>query len=109
MMVQLSAYEWYCRGMELLEHGDVHQSALALERAKREEPHAASIREGLGRAYLSMRLFAAAAEEFQQVTELAPTNHYAHYCLSRALRGMGDSRGARRHVKLARCLGSDLV
>lgn len=108
-MVETSAYEWFSRGMELLENGDVHQSALALERAKREEPDAASIREGLGRAYLSMRRFASAAEEFRRVTEIAPTNHYAHYCLARALRAMGDARGARRHVKLARCLGSDLV
>jgi len=108
-MVQVSAYEWYSRGMALLESGDTHQSALALERAKREEPDAASIREGLGRAYLAMRRFSDAAEEFRRVTEIAPTNHYAHYCLSRALRGIGDTRGARRHVKLARCLGSTLV
>ena len=40
---------------------------------------------------------------------IQPTDHYAHYCLGRAYRGLGDDDRADRHYELARCLGSKLV
>jgi tetratricopeptide (TPR) repeat protein len=103
------AYDRFRRGMELLEAREFHQSVIALERAKSLEPGKASIHEGLARAYLSLRRYDRAAEEFGAVIELSPTNHYAHYCLARALTRLGDRAGAARHFKLARCLGSDLA
>ena len=103
------AYESFTNGMQLLESGEFHQSVVALERAKRMEPAMASIREGLGRAYLSLRRYERAAHELGALVEMSPTNHYAHYCLGRALRRLGDERGARRHMTLARHLGSTLV
>jgi tetratricopeptide (TPR) repeat protein len=103
------AYDRYQRGMELLEAKDFHQSVVALEHAKELEPGKASIHEGLARAYLSLRRYERAAQEFGAVLDLSPTNHYAHYCLARALIRLGDGRGAARHLKLARCLGSELA
>ncbi len=105
----VGAYEWFQRGMELMQTRDFHPAAVALEQAKKLEPDKGSIREALGRAYLSTRQFARAAEEFGVAVEIQPTGHYAHYCLGRALQGLGDDERAARHYELARCLGSKLV
>ena len=103
------AYDAYQRGMELLSSRDAHQAAVALEEAKRLEPEQASIREALGRARLQTGAYADAVEEFSKVLELSPTDHYAHYCLGRALDRLGKSADAARHYRLARCFGSTLV
>ncbi len=103
------AYEYYQRGHELLESRDFAAATVALERAKRLEPDKASIREALGRAYLSARRYRNAAGEFSVAVELAPTDHYAHFGLGRCLERLGDRDGADRHYTLARCFGSTLV
>jgi tetratricopeptide (TPR) repeat protein len=103
------AYDYYQRGRELLESRDFRAASVALERAKRLEPDKASIREALGRAYLSARVYRQAAEEFAAAVDLAPTDHYAHFGLGRALERMGEMAAAKRHYKLARCFGSTHV
>ncbi|MBI2683784.1 MAG: tetratricopeptide repeat protein [Actinobacteria bacterium] len=103
------AYDAYQRGMDLLGHGDCHQAVLALTRARNLEPEKGSIREALGRALLQSRAYTAAAAEFEKAVELAPTDHYAHFGLARALDRMGRKQDARRHYRLARCFGSTLV
>lgn len=108
-MEEAGAYEWFQRGMELMRTRDFHPAAVALERAKAIEPDKGSIREALGRAYLSTRQFERAAVEFGVAVEIQPTDHYAHYCLGRALQGLGEADRAARHYELARCLGSTLV
>jgi tetratricopeptide (TPR) repeat protein len=100
------AYEYFHRGHELLATHDFQAAAVALERAKRLEPQKGSIREALGRAYLSSRAYVRAAEEFQAAVDLAPTDSYAHFGLARALDRLGDGARAARHYKLARCFGS---
>lgn len=105
----MDAYHYYSRGMELLESGDFRQSAVALEQAKRLEPDKGSIREALARAYLSTRSYRAAERESQALVDGEPTNHYGHFLLGRALERLGRRMDARRHYRLARCLGSELV
>lgn len=101
------AYDAFRRGTALLESREFHQACVALERARRLEPAMGSIREALGRAYLSCRAYTKAAQEFAVAVELAPTDHYAHYGLARSLERLGDGPGARRHYKLARLFGWD--
>lgn len=108
-MTDGGAYEHYRRGMALIGSHDFHAAAVALEQAKRLEPRKASIREALGRAYLSTRRYEEAAREFGATVELAPTDHYAHYGLGRSLERLGERDLARRHFTLARCFGSNLV
>jgi len=103
------AYEYFRRGSELLATHDFRAATVALERAKRLEPDKGSIREALGRAYLSCRAYGQAAEEFAVAVELSPTDHYAHFGLARACDRLGDEQRAARHYKLARWLGSTLV
>ena len=105
----MGAYHYYCRGMELLAAGDFRQSAVALERAKRIEPDKGSIREALARAYLSARSYRDAERESRALVDGEPTNHYGHFLLGRALERLGRVADARRHYRLARCLGSTLV
>jgi tetratricopeptide (TPR) repeat protein len=99
------AYEAFQRGSELLDAHEFRQATVALERAKRLEPDKGSIREALGRAYLSSRQYESAAEEFAVAVELAPADYYAHYGLARSRERLGDARRAARHYKLARCFG----
>jgi tetratricopeptide (TPR) repeat protein len=103
------AYEAYQRGCALLASGDVRAAAVSLERAKRLEPEKASVREALGRAYMSARSYRRAAEEFTAAVTLDPTDHYAHFVLARCYERMGERQAAKRHYTLARCFGSSLA
>jgi predicted Zn-dependent protease len=96
-----SVYELYKRGCELLEHGD-HQAAIVpLTRARNLEPGKTSIRETLGRALFHAQRYEHAAEEFQAVTAVAPTNHYALFCLGRSMQLLGRHREACRPLAVA--------
>lgn len=108
-MDDVGAYEWFQRGMDLMRSRDFHPATVALQKARALEPDKGSIREALGRAYLSTRQFDRASEQFGAAVEMQPTDHYAHYCLARSLQGLGDREGAARHYGLARRLGSPLV
>ncbi|HUZ85193.1 MAG TPA: tetratricopeptide repeat protein [Gaiellales bacterium] len=94
-------YELYQEGRARLSRGDNAQATVPLEEAKRREPAKASIREALGLAYLRLRRYRQAAEEFEFILEAAPANDYAHYCLARCLDRMGQRRAARGHYKMA--------
>jgi len=94
-------YDLFMRGSALLESGDFAAAAIPLERACRLEPDKTSIREALGRAYFRSAQFGAAAREFQAVVERSPVNHYALYCLGRALEKTGSRREAARNAALA--------
>jgi Flp pilus assembly protein TadD len=80
------------------------QATVALEKAKRREPHKASIREALGIAYFRIGRYDEAAAEFRTVLELSPVNDYAHYALGRCLEMQGKQAEANGHYKLASSL-----
>jgi tetratricopeptide (TPR) repeat protein len=94
-------YELFTRGSALLEAGDFAAAAIPLERARELEPDKTSIREALGRAYFRSGRFEKARQEFEAVVERAPVNHYAQFCLGRALENTGRRREASRHAALA--------
>jgi Flp pilus assembly protein TadD len=84
------------------------QATVPLERAKRLEPEKASIREALGIAYFRLQRWEDAEEEFRTIVEdLAPTDHYAHYALGRALERQGKTAEANGHYKLASSMKPD--
>jgi Flp pilus assembly protein TadD len=95
------AYENFQEGRRRLRKGMAAQATVSLEKAKRLEPHKASIREALGIAYFRLRRWREAEEEFRAVLELSPTDHYAHYALGRALEKQGRASEANGHYKLA--------
>jgi Flp pilus assembly protein TadD len=83
------------------------QATVSLEKAKRLEPHKASIREALGIAYFRIQRWAEAESEFRAILELSPADDYAHYALGRSLEKQGRAAEANRHYKLASSLRPD--
>jgi Flp pilus assembly protein TadD len=101
------AYELFQQGRRHLRNGMPAQATVALEKAKREEPDKASIREALGIAYLRLRRYDEAAAEFRKILELSPADDFAHYGLGRCLEAQGRRVEANGHYKLARSLRPD--
>ena len=96
-----SAYELFQRGSRLLDDQHFGASAVLLERALALEPGKASILEALGRAYYNQGAHGLAAERFGAIVEADPLAHYAHFGLGLARARLGDTRAARRHLRLA--------
>jgi tetratricopeptide (TPR) repeat protein len=96
-----SVYDLYTRGCDLLEHGDHMAAIVPLTRARELEPDKASIREALGRALFHAQRYERAAEEFEAITETAPTNDYALFCLGRSMQLLGRHREACHPLALA--------
>jgi TolA-binding protein len=96
-----NVYELYQRGSDLLRRGDYHAAIVPLSRARDLEPTKTSIREALGRALFHAQRYEGAAVEFQAVTQAAPTNDYALFCLGRAMQLLGRHREACHPLALA--------
>ena len=99
-----SAYSLFQRGRGQLKKGMAAQATVSLEKAKRQEPEKASIREALGIAYFRIGRWEEAEAEFRKVLELAPVDDYAHYALGRCLEKQGHEHEANGHYKLASSL-----
>jgi Flp pilus assembly protein TadD len=96
-----SVYALLQRGQELIRRRHHAQAAIVLERAAREEPGKGSILEPLGRAFHHSGQFERARETFEQLLEVDPSAHWAHFAMSATLRKLGRQREARTHLRLA--------
>jgi len=96
-----SAYELLQRGHDLLTQRHFAQAAVVLERADREEPRKASILEALGRAYYNSGQHERARATFEQLLDIDPSAHYAHFALGQSLKQLGRRDEARTHLRLA--------
>jgi tetratricopeptide (TPR) repeat protein len=96
-----SAYELFQRGSRMLADRHFGASAVLLERALVLEPGKASILEALGQAYFNQGLLGLAAERFAAIVEADPLAHYAHFGLGLSRSRLGDTRAARRHLRMA--------
>src|SRR4051812_42210226 len=96
-----SAYELLQRGSTLLKQRHFAQAATVLERADREEPGKASILEALGRAYYNSGQHERSRATFEQLLEIDPSAHYAHFALGQSLKQLGRRDAARTHLRLA--------
>src|SRR5919201_3757250 len=97
-------YNLFQQGKARLRDGMAAQATVSLEKAKKREPHKASIREALGIAYFRMQRYKEAESEFRAMAEISPADDYAHYGLGRALEKLGRKAEARGQYKLARSL-----
>jgi Flp pilus assembly protein TadD len=100
-------YDLYQQGRRHLAAGMAAQATVPLEKAKKREPHKASIREALGIAYFRIRRYEEAEREFRELLEISPTDDYAHYALGRCLEKRGKAAEANGHYKLASSLRPD--
>ncbi|HLO36012.1 MAG TPA: tetratricopeptide repeat protein [Candidatus Deferrimicrobium sp.] len=96
-----SAYELLQRGHDLLTQRHFAQAAVVLERADREEPRKASILEALGRAYYNSGQHDRSRATFEQLLEIDPSAHYAHFALGQSFKQLGRRDAARTHLRLA--------
>jgi len=96
-----TAYELLQRGHDLLTQRHFAQAAVVLERADRDEPRKASILEALGRAYYNSGQHDRSRTTFEQLLELDPSAHYAHFALGQSLKQLGRRDAARTHLRLA--------
>jgi Flp pilus assembly protein TadD len=96
-----TAYELLQRGHALLRQRHFAQAAVVLERADRDEPRKGSILEALGRAYYNSGQHDRARETFEQLLEIDPSAHYAHFALGQSLKQLGRRAEARTHLRLA--------
>ena len=105
-----SAYGLLQRGQALIKSRHHAQAAIVLERAARAEPRKGSILEPLGRAYHHSGQFERARETFEELLEVDPSAHWAHFALAATLRKLGRTHEARTHLRLAvaLCPSSDL-
>jgi tetratricopeptide (TPR) repeat protein len=100
-------YELLQRGHELLRRRHHAQAAIVLERAARNEPGKGSILEALGRAYYNSGQHERSRQTFEELLEVDPSGHYAHYALGQSLKQLGRLREARTHLRLAVALSPE--
>lgn len=96
-----TTYDLFQLGRRHLSKGMAAQATVPLEKAKRREPHKASIREALGIAYFRIQRYRDAEREFRALLEISPVDDYAHYALGRCLEQQGKRAEANGHYKLA--------
>jgi tetratricopeptide (TPR) repeat protein len=96
-----SAYELLQRGRALIKSRHHAQAAIVLERANRLEPGKASILEALGQAQYNSRQYDRSRATFEELLEVDPSAHYAHFALGQSLKQLGHPKEARTHLRLA--------
>jgi tetratricopeptide (TPR) repeat protein len=94
-------YDWYRRGLALLESGDADAASLLLGRAFEADPGSRSVAEALGRAHFGTRRFTESAELFSGLIERDPADDYAQFGLGLALTRLGRHEEAVTHLTLA--------
>ncbi|GAB3978626.1 hypothetical protein GCM10029978_071830 [Actinoallomurus acanthiterrae] len=94
-------YEWYQRGLELLNGGSPAAAIQLLEHAAAAEPSSRSVREALARAQFGAKRYADAAASFRIIVEADPAEDYALFGLGMALTRTGDVAEAVEHLALA--------
>jgi Flp pilus assembly protein TadD len=100
-------YDWYQRGVKLLQEGSPAAAAALLERAADAEPDSRSIREALARAQFNSRQYAEAASSFRQIVDANPAEDYAYFGLGLSLWRTGDIEGAQEPLAIAVAMRPD--
>lgn len=98
---QGTVYDWYTRGMQLLQDRNPAAAAALLQHAVRAEPSSRSVREALARAQFDSGQYADARDSFAAIVEENPTDDYAHFGLGLSCNKLGDFDNAAEHLALA--------
>ena len=101
-------YEWYRRGLRLLDEKHPEAAATILARAAEAEPASRSILEALARAQYDAGRYEEAVLTFTALTAANPTDDYAHFGLGLAASKAGDLALAAEHLALACAMRPDL-
>lgn len=94
-------YDWFVRGLSLLEGGNAEAAASLLAHARTAEPESASILEALARATFDAGRYHEARNLFGELVEATPDNDYARFGLGLTRMRVGDVPGAVEQLALA--------
>lgn len=94
-------YDWYRRGLGLLDTGHPAAAAQLLARASDGAPESRSVREALARALFDAGRHAQALEQFRTVAESDPADDYAQFGWGLSAARVGDFATAVEHLALA--------
>lgn len=94
-------YDWYQRGVGLLERGDADAAVQLLEHARAHAPDANNVLEALARALFDARRFSDAHRAFSQLVERDPGSDYALFGLGLSLTRLDRFSEAVDHLALA--------
>lgn len=94
-------YDWYHRGVALLEAGDAAAAAALLGHVADVDPASRCAGEALARAQFDAGSYLSARETFARLVAADPADDYAHFGLGLAARRAGDLDAAAEHLALA--------
>ena len=106
---QGDAYDWYLRGLELLDSGDAAAAVQVLGHTVSTAPDSRMAREALARAEFDMGLYDDARDNFSWIISVNPADDYAQFGLGLALTKLGDLAGAVEHLALAAAMRPDIA
>ncbi|GAA2774841.1 tetratricopeptide repeat protein [Kitasatospora cinereorecta] len=102
-----SVYDWFRRGVRLLEQRHPAAAVQLLTRAAEAEPGSRSIREALARAQFDAGSYALALENFRAVAQADPSDDYAQFGWGIAAARLGDFEASAKHLSLAVAMRPD--
>jgi len=102
-------YDWYIRGVDLLEGGNPAAAVQLLVRAAQSEPESRSVREALARAQFDAGFYPEARESFEFIIGVNPADDYAQFGLGLAAAKTGDYQSAVAHLALAAAMRPDIA
>lgn len=94
-------YDWYRRGLSLLDDGNAAAAATLLSRARDAAPEVRSVREALGRALYDSGAYRDAIDVFAELSAEDPADDYARFGWGRAALAAGDAQQAVEQLALA--------
>jgi tetratricopeptide (TPR) repeat protein len=108
VLPQGEVYDWYVRGLDLLEGGNPAAAVTLLTHAANSEPESRSVREALARAQFDSGLYDEAVQSFAWIISINPADDYAQFGLGLAASRAGDLDLAAEHLALAVAMRPDL-
>lgn len=108
VLPQGEVYDWYTRGLDLLDGGNAAAAVTLLTHAAQAEPRSRSVREALARAQFDAGLYADAVDSFGWIISVNPADDYAQFGLGLAAAKTGDLPAAVEHLALAAAMRPDI-
>jgi tetratricopeptide (TPR) repeat protein len=102
-------YDWFVRGVDLLDNGDTNAAVQLLSHCAQAEPESRAVREALARAQFDVGMYDEARENFEWIISVNPADDYAQFGLGLAATKAGDLASAVEHLALAAAMRPDIA
>jgi tetratricopeptide (TPR) repeat protein len=102
-------YDWYQRGLSLLDNGDLHAAVELLTTVSTAAPESRSVLEALARAQFDAGMYPEAKVSFEKIVAVNPADDYAQFGLGLAAARVGELEQAIEHLALAAAMRPDVA